>query len=59
MNRNYLDTSRRNIERNFSTLDNKDLTIYILLASINNIALGITNISLGLISSFSLVYASQ
>ena len=60
INRNYFNTSRRNIEGNISTLNNKDLTIYTICNSIFNfLAFGIYYLTLILISFISFINASQ
>ena len=60
VNRNYFNTSRRNIEGNISTLNNKDLTIYTICNSIFNfLAFGIYYLTLIIISFISFINASQ
>ena len=60
VNRNYFNTSRRNIEGNISTLNNKDLTIYTICNSIFNfLAFGIYYLALILISFISFINASK
>ena len=60
VNRNYFNTSRRNIEGNISTLNNKDLTIYTICNSIFNfLAFGIYYLTLILISFISFINTSQ
>ena len=60
INRNYFNTSRRNIEGNISTLNNKNLTIYTICNSIFNfLAFGIYYLTLILISFISFINASQ
>ena len=57
---NDLNTSRRNIEGNLSALDNKDLTIYILLLGIlNDITLSISHFTGALGSLFSFIDSCQ
>ena len=60
INRNYFNTSRRNIEGNISTLNNKNLTIYTICNSVFNfLAFGIYYLTLILISFISFINASQ
>ena len=60
INRNYFNTSRRNIEGNISTLNNKNLTIYTICNSIFNfLTFGIYYLTLILISFISFINASQ
>ena len=60
INRNYFNTSRRNIEGNISTLNNKNLTIYTICNSVFNfLAFGIDYLTLILISFISFINASQ
>ena len=60
INRNYFNTSGWNIERNISTLNNKDLTIYTICNSIFNfLTFGIYYLTLILISFISFINTSQ
>ena len=60
INRNYFNTSRRNIEGNISTLNDKNLTIYTICNSIFNfLAFGIYYFTLIIISFISFINASQ
>ena len=60
INRNYFNTSRRNIEGNISTLNNKNLTIYTICNSIFNfLAFGIYYLTLIFISFISFINTSQ
>ena len=60
LNRNYLNTSRRNIEGNISALDNKNLTIDIILVLFNNyITFSIYNLTAFALGLFGIINTSQ
>ena len=60
IHRNNFNTSRRNVERNLSTLDNQNLTIYISSIGLgNHVTLGVTHFTLALGSSFCFVNSCQ
>ena len=60
LNRNYLNTSRRNIEGNVGALDNKNLTIDIILVLFNNyITFGIYNLSTFTLGLLGIINTSQ
>ena len=60
LERNYFNTSRRNIERNISTLNNKNLTIYIIAVFRDNfITLSIKNLATFRNRGLSIIYTSQ
>ena len=58
-NGNNFNTSRRNIERNFSTLNDQNLTINIVIYSFNLIALSIQHFTLGLTCGSCFINTSQ
>ena len=59
VNSNNFNTSRRNVEGNFSALNDQNLAIYIIALGLNNIAFGITNLALVGVCAGSLIDASQ
>ena len=59
VNGNNLNTSRRNVEGNFSALNNQNLAIYIIALGFNDIAFGITNLALVRVCASSLINTSQ
>ena len=60
LDRNYLNTSRRNIEGNISALDNKNLTIDIILVLFNNyITFSIYNLTAFALGLFGIINTSQ
>ena len=59
IHRNNFDSCWRNIERYVSTLDNKDLTVYIISCALNRLTFGIKNLSTACRTFFCVIYSSQ
>ena len=60
INRNNFNTSRRNIERNLSTFNYKDLSINIIsFLSFNQFTFGVTNLTLRIICGICFIYSRK